>query len=80
MRLVQGGQGNGTVALIKMNVLGTKVLYHMSVTELEIGRKLREDDSTAGVVTTFTVDPLNGGEQSKVTIKTTARTSPGLKG
>jgi hypothetical protein len=80
MQVIQGGQGNGTVALIKMNVLGTKVLYQLKVTEPEPGRVLREEDSSAGVVTTFTVDPLNGGDQSKVTIRTVAQTSPGVRG
>jgi hypothetical protein len=56
------------------------VLYQLKVTEPESRRILREEDSTAGVVTTFTVDPLNGGDLSKVTIKTTAQTSPGLRG
>jgi len=32
------------------------------------------------VYTTFTVEPVNGGSQSKVTISTRANTSPGLKG
>jgi hypothetical protein len=80
MTVTQGGQGDGTVALVKMNVFGAKSLFQMTVTEPEPGRVLREEDAAAGVVTTFTVDPVNGGAQSRVTITTIARTSPGLRG
>lgn len=80
MQITQGGQGAGTKILVKMNVLGTKVNYELEVSEPEPGRMLQEEDAAAGVLTTFTVDPINDGRQSKVTITTTARTSPGLKG
>jgi len=78
--VIEGGQGAGTKILVAMNVMGTKVNYEMIVSEPEPGRVLREVDSAAGVVTTFTVDPLNSETQSKVTICTTAKTNPGLKG
>ncbi|MBZ0307342.1 MAG: hypothetical protein K8I82_14845, partial [Anaerolineae bacterium] len=34
----------------------------------------------AGIVTTFTVETVSGGEQSLVTIATDFRASPGIKG
>jgi len=80
MRVTQGGRGAGTMITIKMNVLGTKAIYQMTVSEPEPGRILREEDAAAGVVTTFTVDPANNGAQSKVTLCTRARTSSGLRG
>ncbi len=80
MKVTQGGQGAGTIFSTKMNVFGAKVLYKMTVSEPEPGRVLREANAEEGVVTTFTVDPVNGGEQSMVKIRTTATTSPGLKG
>jgi carbon monoxide dehydrogenase subunit G len=80
MTVDEGGQGAGTFATIRMNVFGTKVLYHMSVTEPEPGRVLVEEDKSAGVTTTFTLDPFNGGGQTRVTISTKAKTSPGLRG
>lgn len=80
LRVTRGGQGAGTEIIVKMNVLGAQALYQMTVSEPEPGRVLQEEDPAAGVVTTFTVDPLNGGHQSQVTIATTAQTSPGLKG
>lgn len=76
----EGGQGAGTVITVHMDVFGTKVLYHMSVTEPEPGRVLVEEDKSAGVITTFTVDPINGGGRTRVTIATKAQTSPRLRG
>lgn len=76
----EGGQGEGTIITVHMNVFGTKALYHMSVTEPEPGRVLVEEDNIAGVTTTFTVDPINSGGKTRVTIATTAKASPGLKG
>lgn len=80
MRVTAGGQGAGTVLAVSMSVLGRKALFNLTVSEPEPGRVLREEDTEAGVITTFTVDPLNGGSRSRVTIATRARTGPGLKG
>lgn len=76
----KGGQGAGTAVTVHMNVYGTKAMYKMTVSEPEPGRVLMEEDPSAGVVTTFTFDPIDGGRQTRVTISTKARTSPGLKG
>ena len=80
MKVVEGGQGAGTVVSVAMKVMGTRPLFQLTVSEPEPGRVLREVDPQAGVDTTFTVEPLKGGSQSRVTIATSARTSPGLKG
>ena len=76
----KGGTGAGTEITVKMEVLGNKVTYNMVVTEPEPGRVLQEEDKVAGVLTTFTVDPLNGGQEAKVTLHTRARTAPGVRG
>jgi hypothetical protein len=76
----QGGQGAGTIVRVEMNVMGARRAYRLSVTEPEPGRLLMETDPDAGVVTTFTVDPINGGQQSRVTIATDAKASPGIQG
>ncbi len=76
----QGGQGAGTVARTQMKVMGTEMTYHLIVSEPQPGRVLKEADAAAGVTTTFTVDPLNGGQHSRVTIATDAASSPGAKG
>lgn len=80
MTVDQGGRGEGTQATVQMNVFGNHFTYHLTVTEPEPGRVLVEKDPAAGVVTTFTVEPVDGGGQSRVTIATEARTSPGLRG
>lgn len=76
----KGGTGAGTEITVKMDVFGNKVTYNMVVTEPEPGRVLQEEDKTAGVVTTFTIDPVNGGKAAKVTLHTRARTAPGVRG
>jgi len=80
LTVTAGGQGAGTAVTVEMNVLGTKTVYHIVVTEPEPGHILMEEDSEAGIVTTFTVDSVNGGGQTRVTIQTTAPTASGLKG
>ncbi len=80
MTVTQGGQGEGTVATVYMNVFGARAVYQMQVTEPQPGRVLVEEDKSAGVITTFTVEPIGGGGQARVTISTEAKTSPGLKG
>ncbi len=76
----KGGIGAGTEITVKMHVFGAKVTYHMVVTEPEPGRVLQEEDKAAGVLTTFTVDPVNSGQAARVTIHTQARTAPGVRG
>ena len=80
MTVVEGGQGEGTVVTVNMNVFGTKVDYTLIVTEPKPGRVLQEEDATAGICTTFTLEPISNTNQTNVTIATTAKTSSGLKG
>ena len=78
--VLEGGQGAGTVIEVHMDVYGTKRVFHQVVSEPEPGRVLMETDSTAGVTTSFTVDPIHNGTQSHVTISTESRLSPGIQG
>ena len=80
MTVEKGGTGAGTEITVHMSVFGAKATYHMVVTEPEPGRVLQEEDKAAGVVTTFTVDPMNNGQSARVTLHTRARTAPGLRG
>lgn len=80
LTVVNGGKGAGTKIKVEMNVFGAKALYEMTVTEPQPGRTLVEEDKKAGVVTTFTVEPVDNNQQTKVTISTRAKTSAGLKG
>jgi hypothetical protein len=79
LAVVEGGQGEGTLVKAQMNVFGSKALYNLRVTKAEPGRLLVEEDEDAGVVTTFSLEPLDDG-RTRVTIATEARTSPGLRG
>jgi hypothetical protein len=80
LTVTEGGQGEGTTMTVRMNVFGAKALFELTVTKAVPGRLLVEEDKSAGVVTTFTLEPLNGTGQTRVTIATTAKTSSGLKG
>jgi len=76
----EGGKGAGTNVDVHMIIYGMKRVFHQMVSEPEPGRVLVETDAGAGVITTFTVDPIDSGRQSQVTITTISRTSPGLQG
>jgi hypothetical protein len=75
----EGGQGAGTIFRLTMKVMGRETNYRMVVTEPQPGRVLVEADEKAGVVTTFTVEPVGSG-QSRLTIATDSPTSAGFAG
>jgi hypothetical protein len=76
----KGGQGAGTIIRVRMKVMGKELAYRQIVSEPQPGRVLMEADAAAGVTTTFTVEPLNDGQHSRVTIATDAKASPGVMG
>jgi hypothetical protein len=76
----RGGQGAGTVIRVGMKVLGVERTYHLEVSEPEPGRVLVEADEAAELTTTFTVEPLNDGQQSRVTIATDMPAASGFMG
>ena len=76
----EGGTGTGTRLLVRMKVFGVESTYRMVVSEPEPGRVLVEADDEAGVVTTFTVDPLDSGSNCRLTIETSMRSKPGIGG
>jgi hypothetical protein len=79
--IVEGsGTGAGTIIDVYMNVMGQKVMYRETVSEPEPGRVLVEADEKAGLKTTFTVDPVDGGQHAQVTIASDWTRSPGFKG
>lgn len=80
MDVEHGGHGAGTVALVHTNSFGMKRTLRVTVTEPEPGRTLVETDSQVGITTTFSFDPLAGGEQTRVTLRTESRPSPGPMG
>jgi hypothetical protein len=78
--ILEGGQGAGTIIDVQMQVMGVEQELHLEVSEPEPGRVLAEIDKSAGVFTTFTIDPVEGGGSSRVTIATQAKASSGLRG
>ncbi len=80
LEVTKGGRGAGTEFVADMNVYGSKRTFRMTVSEPEPGRVLAETDAKLGTHTTFTVDPVEGGAKSKVTIATESKTSAGLGG
>lgn len=73
----EGGVGAGTVVRTTMQVMGSTQTLRLTVSEPEPGRVIQEEN--AHLITTFTVEPLDGGSRSQVTIATTWR-RPGLAG
>ncbi len=65
----QGGYGAGTLVLTTLRVFGRDYTFHQAVTEPEPGRLLVETEVNTGQWSSFTLEPLNGGTQTRVTIK-----------
>lgn len=80
LTIEQGGQGAGTVLRFHVTIWGQKLYYHQRVSEPEPGRVLVETDIETGQYSQFTLEPLNGGQQTRVTISSEAPASPGFKG
>lgn len=80
MIVEQGGQGAGTILRLRMKVFGQESSYHQIVTEPEPGRLLVETDMNTGQFSSFTLEPLNGGVQTRVTIHSEFPASRGIKG
>lgn len=80
LKVEKGGQGAGTEIFLRMNVFGAVREFRQVVTEPEPGRVLMETDPAQGVTTTFTVEAVNGGQQTRVTIATESRLSAGFQG
>ena len=60
--------------------MGVQRMYRGVVSEPQPGRVLVEAYPETGVVTTFTVEPLNAGQHARVTIATDVKASPGVMG
>jgi hypothetical protein len=73
-----GGTGAGTVFRVTTRQGLGMITYRMTVTEPEPGRLLVETDQDSDLVSTFRVEPVEGGH-SRVTI-TTRYTRGGVQG
>lgn len=75
----RGGTGAGTAFTVELRQGPRTRLLRMEVTEPQPGRVLMEKDVDSDMVTTFTVEPADGGRDARVTI-TTRWTRAGLAG
>jgi Polyketide cyclase / dehydrase and lipid transport len=76
----EGGIGAGTRISVQMRLMGRVRTFLAAITEPEPGWVLRETIFDTGVVTSFTVEPLEGGRQSHVTISTEMEVHSGVVG
>ena len=70
LQVEEGGIGAGTRISVTMRVMGKTQTFQHRVSEPEPGRVLVEADTDGYSVTTFTVDPGDSGDSSKLTITT----------
>ncbi|HEX8394948.1 MAG TPA: SRPBCC family protein [Longimicrobium sp.] len=75
----EGGRGAGTLFTVPIKEGPRMRTLRMRASEPEPGRVLMERDVDSDLVTTFTVDPVEGGARCTVTIRT-AWTRGGLRG
>jgi len=80
LEVLEGGVGAGTRTRVEMRVLGSTRVFEQLVTEPEPGRVIMESNQDGSGVTTFTVEPADGGESAEVTITTDLMSRPGLGG
>lgn len=76
----KGGKGAGTVALVQMKVMGVRTCLRLTVLEPEPGRVMKEVDKAAGVETTWTLTPRDGGRKCDLLLHTRFPGKPGLAG
>jgi hypothetical protein len=80
LEVLQGGVGAGTRTRVEMRILGSTRVFEQVVTEPEPGRVIRESNQDGSGVTTFIIDPTDGGESAEVTIATDVTSRPGTAG
>jgi hypothetical protein len=80
LRVEEGGVGAGTIIYVEMKLLGKLQSFRARVTEPEPGRVLVEADPESSLVTTFIVEPRDGGQRAYVTITTQMKVRDGVLG
>ena len=80
LEVLHGGRGAGTRFRLTTRALGVERIYVMEVSEPEPGRVLLETDTASELATSFTVDPVDGGRQARVTIATDWDAASGAAG
>lgn len=65
-KVESGGIGAGTIFTVRMSAGGRGREYRMQVAEPEPGRVMTESDMNSSLVTTFTVEPQDGGSRVRI--------------
>jgi hypothetical protein len=76
----KGGQGEGTIVITRLKVMGQEFVYRQAITEPEPGRLLVETDTETGQFSSFRFEPVNSGKQTHLTIYSEFRAKPGFAG
>lgn len=80
MTIVKGGRGAGTELRLRIVAFGQTYHYHQIVSEPEPGRVILEKDLDSEQSTRFIIDPVNGGEKTRITIASEFPAQPGFAG
>lgn len=80
MTVARGGYGAGTEFDLTMRLLGKLRAYHGVVSEPRPGEMIVERYEGTSMVTSFTVEPRDGGRSSRVTIATEIDARDGVLG
>lgn len=76
----KGGKGIGTVVRVTARFMGQKRTTRMEVIEAERGRWILEREVETGQTTTsYKFEPLNGGQQTLLSIATVTNAGAGFK-
>lgn len=76
----KGGVGEGTVISYRLQAGGRERPYRMQVAETVKEQTLTEKDLTSSLSTTWTLVPMQGGQETKVQIKTSWEGAGGVGG
>ncbi len=76
----KGGKGPGTVVTYRLRSGGRERPYRMRIEEPVKGRILSESDTDSSLITTWTISPMQGGEQTHVRVETEWEGGRGVRG
>jgi uncharacterized protein YndB with AHSA1/START domain len=75
-----GGEGSGTVVRYRLRAGKRERAYHLEVEETAPGRELRESDKGSTFVTTWTLEPAEGGQKTLVRLHSQWQGAGGVGG
>lgn len=75
-----GGNGEGTVIRYRLQAAGRERPYHIQVSEPVKGKVITEKDTNSSLLTTWTLTPVQNGQQTKVQIASEWEGAGGIGG